>query len=281
MNTRRTPLERHGWSARPVGKRHTALATAGVLAFSVVAALTGNGIATAAAPANDNFASATTLTSLSGSVAGSTVGATQEANEGNIWPGESSCPADDQSVWYSWTAPTTAYMLFATVLTEESHDSTLGVYTGSTIAALTVVAENDEQVVGLNHASKVAFLAVENTTYRIRVAAACGVQWPFTLTWQQDNIAPVFTTAATVQMFNKWTARVTFRATDDLGVATTCRVNDSEYARCSSQWKIELPRGTHTLEIKATDLAGNVSTSSATVTITPGRIRVVPWPPTV
>lgn len=254
---------------------------AGALALSVVAGLTGGGIAAAAAPANDNLASAATLTSaLSGSVAGSVVDATKEAAEANVWAGSDGCPADDPSVWYSWTAPSTAVVIFTTVLPLASDDSTLAVYTGSAMATLTFVTENDDRnfVLGI-YSSRVAFRATEETTYLIRVGAACNTEWSFTLTWQQDDIAPEFTQPASAVALNKWTVRVSFRATDDLGAFMTCRVNDGEYARCQSQWTIELPRGTHTLEIKATDLAGNVATSSVTVTIVPGRIRVVPWPP--
>lgn len=256
------------------------MAGAVLLALAVFTGATG-GIARAAAPTNDNLANAVALTSaLSGSVTGSVTDATKEANEANVWAGTSDCPADDPSVWYSWTAPSTAYVIFATVLPAVLDDSTLSIYTGSVMATLTFIAENDDRVAG-DYSSRVGFRASAETTYLIRVGAACGTQWSFTLNWQEDNIAPVFTSPATAFAINKWTVQVTFRAFDDVGAITTCRVNSGAYGPCRLPWTIELPRGTHTLEVKATDLAGNASTSSTTVTIVPGRIRVVAWPPAV
>ncbi len=134
------------------------LALAGVLAIS----------ATAAAPSNDNFASAIALTGADASRSGDTnVDATLQAAEDASVAGS----PGGASVWYSWTAPATGMVVVDTATS--GFDTLLGVYTGTAVDALTVVASNDD-VSTLVLTSRVRFLATSGTVYRIRVDGYAG-----------------------------------------------------------------------------------------------------------
>src|SRR5258708_542317 len=91
-------------------------------------------------PANNNFATAATLT-LSGTSAqatGSNVAATKETNEpshaGN---------AGGHSVWWKWTAPSTGS--FGVTTLGSNFDTTLAVYTGASVSTLVLIGSNDGQ----------------------------------------------------------------------------------------------------------------------------------------
>lgn len=116
-------------------------------------------------PANNNFASATTilLSGTSAQVAGSNVMATKEAGEPNHAAGE----AGGRSVWWRWVAPGNGR---TTVTTQGSNfDTLLAVYTGSAVSALTSLGSNDDVTRGVVRTSSVAFDAVGGTTYYFAV----------------------------------------------------------------------------------------------------------------
>jgi hypothetical protein len=117
------------------------------------------GTSALAQPANDNFANAISITLASNTVPGSNVGATKE-------PGEPT-PTDTggASVWWNWLAPASGVMNINTI--GSSFDTILGVYTGSAVNSLTLVAANDDY--GGQHTSLVTFSAVVGTTYQIVV----------------------------------------------------------------------------------------------------------------
>lgn len=114
-------------------------------------------------PANDNFANAQPITGAVGSLAGSNVGATQECGEAS---------GTGPSVWYSWIAPFSGRFAFTTDGVDNGFDSTLAVYTGDQIDALTLIGFNDD---GPDYSgaggrpSKVVLDAVEGVQYRITV----------------------------------------------------------------------------------------------------------------
>lgn len=114
-------------------------------------------------PANDNFASAQTLTGTSGTVVGGNAFATKETGEPNHAAGN----AGGRSVWYQWTAPITGLATIDTLTS--SFDTLLGVYTGNAVNGLTLVANNDDFSPGSIYQSKVTFPAVAGTVYRIAV----------------------------------------------------------------------------------------------------------------
>ncbi|MHB8471132.1 MAG: PPC domain-containing protein, partial [Gaiellaceae bacterium] len=139
------------------------------------------------APANDSFAAAQVLSGASGSASGSNVGATKE-------PGEPALAGNSggASIWFSWTAPAAGS---TTVDTSGSgFDTLLGVYTGSSVSALGLVASNDD-VSGSNHTSAVSFTAAAGTTYMIAVDGYNGpssgqATGPVTLNWSGATSAP-------------------------------------------------------------------------------------------
>jgi len=119
-----------------------------------------------AAPANDDFADAKTISGETPSVDGSNVGATLESGE-PIYVG--SWFLDEltsRTVWYRWTAPFTGQVRIDTCASD--FDTVLGVYTGSDIGSLRERAGNDDNC-GSGHGSEVKFGATENTTYQIQV----------------------------------------------------------------------------------------------------------------
>src|SRR2546423_1649630 len=108
------------------------------------------------APANDRFANAQALSGASGSVSGSNVGATSEAGEPVIAAG--------LSVWYSWTAPASGP---ATLDTQgSSFDTVLAAYSGTSVDALPLVAQNDDYYL---LQSRIDFDATAGTTYYVQV----------------------------------------------------------------------------------------------------------------
>jgi hypothetical protein len=123
------------------------------------------------APANDMFANATLITGSSATVAGSNIGATKESGEpdhaGN---------AGGHSVWWKWVAPVTGSVAVNTIGSD--FDTLLGVYTGSSVSALTWIASGDDidPFFGVL-TSSLSFNATNGTTYWIAVDGkngACG-----------------------------------------------------------------------------------------------------------
>jgi hypothetical protein len=117
---------------------------------------------------HDGFAGATVLTGTLPIVAtGTNVDATKEAGE----PNHGGEPGG-KSVWWTWTAP--AGLPIRVVVTTAGSsagasplDTTLGVYTGSSVGTLQAVASDDDA--GRLQTSYVNFVAQPGTTYRIAV----------------------------------------------------------------------------------------------------------------
>lgn len=140
-------------------------------------------------PGNDSFANAQTLSGPSGIVTGSNVGATKEAGE----PSHAGNPGG-KSIWYNWTAPANGNWIIDTF--GSVFDTTLALYTGNSVGALTLIAGNDDSGASTN--SSVTFAVVAGTTYRIAVdghnpdgatpgnARAGAV----TLNWSQITVPP-------------------------------------------------------------------------------------------
>ena len=156
----RTGYTQTGWSTSDGGSK----------AYNLGASYTENAVitlypfwtATTTAPANDNFASATTITGASGSTSGSNVGATMEASE----PKPSAQSDSGASVWYKWTAPSSGTVTLDTI--GSSFDTVLAVYTGTALTSLSEV-ESDDDSGNSGYTSKLTFQATSGTTYRIAV----------------------------------------------------------------------------------------------------------------
>ncbi len=118
-------------------------------------------------PANDDFADAFILSGADDARLNDTnVAATPELGEPTIFG-----QAAGTSVWYFWTAPDTTAVTVDTATSD--FDTRLGVYTGTVVSSLVEVASNDN-VGGSDHTSKVAFQAIEGTSYWIRVDGSSG-----------------------------------------------------------------------------------------------------------
>jgi len=118
-------------------------------------------------PANDNFANAQVISGCSGSVAGSTFGATKEAGEPSHDPSDSASLSPGHTVWYRWQAPSSASTTITTLGSD--YDTILAVYTGSTLSTLSRLAFNDDVQDGVIRTSSVTFNATAGTVYSIAV----------------------------------------------------------------------------------------------------------------
>ena len=132
--------------------------------------------------AADNFANAIQLTGASGQVTDNNFGATKEAGEpdhaGNT---------GGASVWWKWTAPSNMFVSFDTH--NSNFDTLLGVYTGSGVNSLTLVASNDDDENSANN-SGVSFQALAGTTYYIAVDGYSATTGMITLNWKSAPPPP-------------------------------------------------------------------------------------------
>lgn len=122
---------------------------------------------------NDLFARPQAVTGTVGSTAGTNSGATTETGEPR--------PVNSlMSVWFEWTAPETRLVKFSVLA---GFDAVLGVYTGTSVDALTEIATNDDDpAYGCCSRSFVGFDAVAGTVYRIAVGSY-GDEGRFALSW--------------------------------------------------------------------------------------------------
>ena len=112
-------------------------------------------------PGNDNFVSRLFLTGGTVDVVDSSLNATRETGEPRIL----SLTNGGHSLWWSWTAPTTDNVTITTI--GSNFDTILGVYTGSVLSSLALVAANDD--FNGNPTSSVTFAATAGTSYQIAV----------------------------------------------------------------------------------------------------------------
>lgn len=136
----------------------TALASCGLIAAEAAPA-------TAAPPANDNFANATTLASATSvSISGTNAEATNEV-------GENSCCFEFNSVWYRWTAPKTGNYRFE--VCGSNFNTHVKVLTGTAVTALETVAESDDDPgCGADgKRSRLTFIAGAGQEYKIQIGS--------------------------------------------------------------------------------------------------------------
>lgn len=141
----------------------------------------------ASTPANDNFASATTLTGLDGTNNSTLFRATKETSEPNH-----AGIAGGRSIWFTWTPATNGWVSFDTLQSTNEIDTMIGVYTGIAVNSLTTIASNDDYRFRLR--SFVYFNANAGTTYRIAVDAkdtSSEAADAITLVWH-ESIPPWF-----------------------------------------------------------------------------------------
>jgi lysyl oxidase len=134
-----------------------------------------------ASPPNDDFASAAVLSGAAGSANGFNNGATKEGGEpdhaGN---------AGGHSIWYRWTAPSSASVNFNT--SGSGFDTLLAVYVGGSVGTLVQVAANDDIYGAQNLQSRLRFTPLSGSTYWIAVDGYAGRTGSVRLTWQQGGV---------------------------------------------------------------------------------------------
>lgn len=132
------------------------------------------GASVAVTTSNDNFSNAATLPSPSGTVAASNVGATSEPGEpvhAGIFGGK--------SLWWQWTATVDTQLTVDTF--GSNFDTTLGIYTGVSVDALTEAGSNDDANNSVQ--SSVTFDAAAGTTYHFAVDGYAGRSGSILLNW--------------------------------------------------------------------------------------------------
>ncbi len=171
----------NGWSGDSVDDGHLVINASLWLATA----------ATNVPPPNDNFASATTLTGSTTSANGTNVNATKETGEPNHGG-----DAGGKSVWWSWMAPSSGTVVIDT--NGSNFDTTLGVYTGAAVSALTLVAGDNNS--GPNLTSRVSFPVTAGIVYQIAVDGTGGASGTIQLNLALS--APA--TAGTVATIASW-----------------------------------------------------------------------------
>ena len=134
-------------------------------------------------PANDMFANRTLISGTNVLVTGSNAGATREAGE----PYHAGMNGG-ASVWWSWKAPSVGTVTISTA--GSSFDTLLGVYTGSSVTALTEVASNDDENYPSISTSKAVFDVISNQTYQIAVDGYAGTSGSLQLSVQLGPLVP-------------------------------------------------------------------------------------------
>ena len=115
-------------------------------------------------PVNDDFENAV---ELPGDMSGSAIGTNINASVVSTEPLYVDWDAG-YTVWWKWTAPTDGPVQFNTFGSAD-FDTVIGVYTGSSLASLTLVADNDDAKDSSGYQSQVAFNATAGTTYYIAI----------------------------------------------------------------------------------------------------------------
>ncbi|MFK7831036.1 MAG: S8 family serine peptidase [Congregibacter sp.] len=139
------------------------------------------GISGGDAPANDAFENRVALVGTNTTVSGQNTGATGELGE----PNHAGVSDPVASVWWSWLAPSAGQITFSTA--GSSFDTTLAVYSGPTVAALTTVAFNDDFG---NTTSQVSFEVDSGVSYAIAVDGYAGAEGGLSLSLGFEATGP-------------------------------------------------------------------------------------------
>ena len=144
------------------------------LALATLMWLCLSGNASAAAPANDDFANAATLSGLPANATGTNVDATTEPGEPELAVTVGTVPSE-HSVWWNWIAPSDGDVTLDTCASDI--DTALAVFTGDSVNALTPVARHGslyfdcESPLSGSGGVKISFTAHSGQVYRIVVAS--------------------------------------------------------------------------------------------------------------
>jgi hypothetical protein len=117
-----------------------------------------------APPANDSFANAETISGMQVHITRTNVEATKEPGE----PQHSNNPGGS-SVWFRWTAPMSRVMAFTTNRSSTNLDTIIGIYTGTSVNALTNVGGDNDISTPTNLKTFLRQEVTQGTTYYIAV----------------------------------------------------------------------------------------------------------------
>ena len=162
---------------------------------------------------NDNFQNSNSISGLLSTVNGTNTGATSEPGE----PASVSETGENNSVWWSWDAPSSGQVAVDTF--GSNFDTVLAAYTGNSVSNLTEIASNDNSTFNPPQ-SQIVFDAVEGTTYHFVVDGASDETGEIVLNLSQEvtdvendnfsNSIPLTGSTANVTAFN-------FEATIEVG----------------------------------------------------------------
>jgi hypothetical protein len=233
-------------------------------------------------PENDNFAKATVIGQLDANNKATLTGFNTLASKETGEPNHAG-NAGGRSVWWKWTAPASGPV---TIDCRGSYfDTTLGVYTGTGVGSLTMIASNDDIDRGVVQASTVTFTATTGTVYYVAVDGFDADTGGITLNLA---LSPVGGTKPTItaQPFSLTTVvgnNVTLSVTATAGTSTLSYqwyFNDAAIAGATSA-TLSLSNvtmtnaGTYTVVVM--NEAGLVTSNPATLTVT-APIVVPPTP---
>lgn len=114
-------------------------------------------------PTNDDFGNARTISGNAVQTTGTTLNASRQSSSEPNPTGN----GVGHSVWYRWIAPSTTHYSVAAYAT--TSDTVVGVYTGSSVDALTTVATNDNNQNAANTDALAGFDTTAGTTYYFQV----------------------------------------------------------------------------------------------------------------
>jgi secreted trypsin-like serine protease len=130
---------------------------------------------------NNNFANRFNLSGGWATATGTNVNATKESGEPNVLN-----VSGGKSVWWKWTAPVSGTVTISTA--GSNFDTTLGVYTGTSVNGLSLVRANDDQNLSAGvYTSRVSFSAVAGRQYQILVDGYDGDSGSVKLTIDQPT----------------------------------------------------------------------------------------------
>jgi len=152
------------------------------------------------------------------SATGSNVNATKETDEPNH-----AGNGGGKSVWWTWTAPDSGIVTITTL--GSSFDTLLGVYTGSTVSGLSVVASNDDSPAG-GTTSLVTFNAVGGVAYQIAVDGWNGASGSIMLNIQ-GAISCSYTLSLTNASLDSVSGSGNFNVTTSSGCSWTAIASDT------------------------------------------------------
>jgi uncharacterized repeat protein (TIGR01451 family) len=226
-----------------VSKKTTISRVLTVIAFLVTLSLTHSTRVFAA----DAFPGPS-LAGNNGSLVDSNIGMTGQAGEPLTLGGGAL-----NTQWYSWTAPLSGFVSFGTCNPTGSSltnfDTTIGIYTGAAVNALTQIGFNDDtpgcnSVVNPNFGSTVAFNASAGTTYRIQVDGYANATGQFNLFYGYAGYTatPTVATATEGGATGAFTvvlkALPTGPATITIGASTQCTFSPTALNFSSANWNV-------------------------------------------